>query len=51
MRTLIARNFDGMADFDGVKPIRNKRVIGEAHQIGWLLGLDAMHGPPRCRSD
>jgi len=51
VRAFIAGDFDGMADFDGVKPIRNERVIGEADQIGRLLGFHSMHGPASSRSD
>src|SRR5689334_12494720 len=51
MRTLIACHLDGMADFDGVKPVRNERVISEARKIGRPLGLQSMHRPSSGRAD
>ena len=49
MRPLVAGHFDRMADFHGVKPVRNKRVSGESRQIGRPLDLEPVRGPTgRC---
>src|SRR5437016_5330928 len=51
MWPLLAWNLDWMADFHRIEPVSDKRVSGEARQLGRLFDFDAMRGPASRGAD
>ena len=51
MRALLAWNLNRMADLDRIERVSDKRVSGEARQLGRLFGFDAMRGPASRAAD